>query len=89
MNVYTCEERITAIEADKVRETLLSLLRRGDKVIVDMNECRYISSAAIRTFLIVTKAAPQYGANLVFVNLNDEIRNVLDLTGMLELLKIE
>ena len=54
--VYFCREKIMSINSDDVTNDLLMLIREKRDIIIDMRNTVYISSAALRCFLIAKYA---------------------------------
>lgn len=60
-----------------------------ENVIIDCSEFVYISSAGLRVFLKMQKAANSKKGNLRIKNMNAEIKNVFDMTGFTQIFKFE
>lgn len=81
--------RMDSITAQTVEQQLLSLIERGNHhLVVDCAQLAYISSAGLRVFLMVAKRVTQAKGKLVFTRLNDDVRQVFDLTGFSSILQI-
>jgi anti-anti-sigma factor len=65
-----------------VEEKLLGLLDRGEnQLVVDCAQLDYISSAGLRVFLMAAKRTTQAKGKLVVATLNEDVKQVFDLTG--------
>lgn len=81
--------RLDSVTAPVVEQRLLSLIDGSHRqIIVDCAELAYISSAGLRVFLMAAKRVTQRKGKLIFTSLNDEVRQVFDLTGFSSILHI-
>ena len=81
--------RMDSVTAQKVEQHLLSLIESGNRhVVVDCAQLAYISSAGLRVFLMAAKRVTQVKGKLTLTTLNDEVRQVFDLTGFSSILQI-
>lgn len=72
-----------------VEEKLITLIDRGEnRMVVDCAQLDYISSAGLRVFLMAAKKVTQAKGKLVLATLNDDIRQVFDLTGFSSIFSI-
>jgi uncharacterized protein (TIGR02172 family) len=79
--------RLDALSA----ETLAAAIPAGldlRRLVLDMAECPYLSSGGIRVILAQHKRLAPLGGGLELVNVQPDVRRVLDLTGLAELLSI-
>lgn len=60
----------------------------GGVIILDCKELSYISSSGLRIFLTLRKAAAEKGGKIIVANICNDIRNVLMMTGFLNLFEI-
>jgi anti-sigma B factor antagonist len=71
-------------------EELMEPLYKGDKeVIIDCSNLRYIASSGLRILLGILQGASNGGKSVVIRGLNDEIKNVFEMTGFINLFKLE
>jgi anti-anti-sigma factor len=84
--VLQLKGRLDAAQAPQAKEILWKL----DKPTrIDMTDLEYISSAGIGVIVEATRRVREQGHELTFFGLNPSVRNVLRLTGLIQLLKIE
>lgn len=69
----------------KLNEQLES---KNNTVVLDLSSLEYISSAGLRVVLEITKRARVIGGELYLVNLQDYVRKVLEISGLISFLKI-
>ena len=60
-----------------------------DEITIDLKGLDYISSAGLRTILVIHKAMSAKGGKLVIKNVKDEVMEVFDMTGFSSFLSIE
>lgn len=75
----------TSADARKEGEEILT---RGDKIVFDMRDLMYLSSAGIRMILYVAQLAEDDDKEFVACAARENVKDVLELSGMAELLEI-
>ena len=70
---------------DKLSDTLGTPARR---LVVDLRQLEYISSAGFRILLLAAKRAEQAGSRFVLCGLSGKVRQLFDLGGFLDLFPI-
>lgn len=97
-NIQVLEDKIVAVlsgeldtaVAQETEKALLPLLGSdGKDIIIDCTELEYISSSGLRILLSILKQAKSVGSRVVLKNVNDVIRDVLDLTGFVSIFEFE
>ncbi|HEX3512996.1 MAG TPA: STAS domain-containing protein [Trebonia sp.] len=88
----TAEETVIAISGEldaaasaSLRERLISLIPASSTIRLDLSGLTYISSAGLRTLLLVYRHAQGEGSSVRLVGLRDEVRFVMSATGFLAL----
>lgn len=80
--------RLDSITAPEVEEIFLQMAERFDKLVLNMEKLRYISSAGLRvlkkTYMTMVKKA----GGLELKNVNKLVMEVFEMTGFAGLLKI-
>jgi anti-sigma B factor antagonist len=91
----TAEETVIAISGEldaaasaSLRDRLISLIPAGSMIRLDLSGLTYISSAGLRTLLLVYRHAQGEGSAVRLVGLRDEVRFVMSATGFLALFEI-
>ena len=83
------KDRIDANVAPDIEQKLLSLISRGScKLVADLSEVRFISSAGLRTLVAALKEAKRKGGDLRLAGMQKQVQEVLDLTGLDNIFKI-
>lgn len=58
------------------------------EIVMDFSELEYISSAGMRTLLLMSRGATQKGGKVSITGMNDNIRQIFKLTGFDALMDI-
>lgn len=76
-----------AQEAEKHLQPLQD--SKGKEVVLDCTDLEYISSSGLRVLLSILKQAKSVSSRVVLKNVNDVIRDVLELTGFISIFEFE
>jgi anti-anti-sigma factor len=76
---------LDSFSATEVQDIVLEKITTGVKFIFDMSACPFISSAGLRTLLIIAKRIKLNNACAVMAGLSDEITDVMEMTGFDEM----
>ena len=76
-----------APETEKALQPLLET--QGKDIVIDCTELEYIASSGLRILLGILKKAKEVGSGVVLKNVNDVIKDVLDLTGFISIFELE
>ena len=66
--------------SEEARESMMSVVE-NNKNVIDMEDCTYVSSSGLRVLLLLGKRSRQLGENIALVNLNEEVKDVMEMTG--------
>ncbi len=89
VNVYRVSGRIDSDTADTLWQTASQALEEGTKkIIVNCEELDYISSAGLRTLLIIAKHVRPQNGIVALCNLTSQIKSVMDIAGISTCIKI-
>lgn len=81
--------RIDTTNAQEFETAIISEVKKDVKTVVDFSGIEYISSAGLRALLASHKLSLKEGGTFVLSNINDEVMEVLDITGFSSILTIE
>lgn len=82
------EGRFDGITSIDIQKKLLSILQdEKTSLIVDFNGVTYLSSAGMRTLLLVAKRAKELDVSFCIIRLSSQIREILEMTGFLSFLR--
>ena len=88
--VATLQGEMDTAAAMEVEETLKPLFTTdGKDVIIDCKELEYIASSGLRILLSILKGAKAAGSRVVLRDVNDDIKNVFQLTGFISIFEFE
>lgn len=62
---------------------------RTDRLVLDLEDLEYVSSAGLRAFLIIQKEMKKAEHTMTIKNVNDEVMGIFMVTGFVKLLNIE
>ena len=81
--------RIDANTAPAIEQKLLSLISGGSsKLVTDLSEVKFISSAGLRALIAALKEAKRQSGDLRLAGIQGQVQEVLDLTGFSTIFKI-
>lgn len=76
-----------AIEVEKELQALFE--SKGRDIVIECEKLEYIASSGLRILLGILKSAKAAGGKVVLRNMNDDIKNVFQLTGLISLFDVE
>lgn len=87
--LVTLNGRIDTTNADKFQQDLAPLMQ-GDKpdIEMDCSGMEYTSSQGLRMFLMLQKSVMARGGSLMLRNMRPQVREVFDITGFSNIIKI-
>lgn len=96
INISTIEDiKVVAIDGDidasvapTVTEDILPLAIANAKIILNMTEVPYMSSAGLRTLLSMHRQVTANQAKLILVGLSPEITDTMSVTGFLKFFEV-
>lgn len=82
------EGRLDTTTAPQLENELKTAVEGIDELVFDMKDLAYISSAGLRVLLSAQKVMNKQGS-MVIRNANEEIMEIFDVTGFVDILTIE
>ncbi|MDA1353737.1 MAG: STAS domain-containing protein [bacterium] len=80
--IATVSGQIDTLTAPELQNRLVSAIEQGEnKVVMDVADVNYVSSAGLRVFLIIQKKLKPLGHGLEIRNMRDDVKQVFDVTG--------
>ena len=76
-----------AIEVEKELQPLFE--SKGRDIVIECEKLEYIASSGLRILLGILKSAKAAGGKVVLRNMNNDIKNVFQLTGLISLFDVE
>lgn len=84
--VITLAGRIDAASAKKLEQYCLEQIDSGERrLVIDFSAVNYISSAALRVFLVIAKHLEALKGSVKLCALNPVLRDVFDISGFAKL----
>ncbi len=84
------EGRVDTTNAAQFEEDLKPLLNINNANIrMDCSAMEYTSSQGLRNFLILQKSVMTNGGSLVLTNMQPQVKEIFDITGFSNIIKIE
>jgi len=85
----TVKGRVDSTTADKLRTHLSGVIQSGcARLVIDLKEVAYISSAGFRTLLITARSVDQAKGKLVLCGVVGEVKRLFDIASFTELFTI-
>ena len=87
--VLEIKGEVDAFTAQDLEKTLMDLLGQGQlRIVMDVSEMRFISSAGIRAILYAHREAVQLGGEVRLAGPTDQIRRIFEIAGFFDLFRI-
>jgi anti-sigma B factor antagonist len=87
--ILTLSGKLDATTAKPFEDRILEVINSGiERVVVDLSQLEYISSAGLRVFLLSAKRLQGTQGKMVVCALKDHVRQVFDLAGFSSILSI-
>ena len=93
--VYKAPERVDGNNAAAVQQAMVELVAEkvkegeGDLFVVDMANTKYLSSAGLRALTVIQKKMRAARGSFTLRNVSEQLRDLLDVTGLSGYLPIE
>ena len=81
---YKLGEELDSFNNKQVQEEILAILEKGCDAVLDMTDCKYISSTGLRVLLYSKKVAASKNLKLYLKGVSDEVKDIMDVTGFNE-----
>jgi len=83
------EGRMDTTTAPEAEKKLAEIMESADKLVLDMKELAYISSAGLRVLLGAQKKMTARKGEMILKNVSEMVLEVLEVTGFTDILTIE
>ena len=81
---YKLGEELDSFNSQEVQNGIQAILEKGCNAVLDMTDCKYISSTGLRVLLYTKKVAASKGLNLSLKGVGAEVKDIMDVTGFTE-----
>lgn len=75
---------LDSFTAEEAQARILPEAVQGVRILLDMSKVTYMSSAGLRTLLLLYRKINENIGTMVIAGLNEEIRDVMSITGFLD-----
>jgi anti-anti-sigma factor len=73
--------------APQAQGTIMPLIEPNCLLLLDMEQCHYVSSAGLRVLLMIAKLLATKGGQCALANVSDEVQDVMEITGFASFFK--
>ena len=87
--IVTISGEIDGMNVNEVEQALREASDKAPKMLLDLTDLEYISSAGLRVLLLIRKLTEGRGHKLSLRNVSDDVMEILTVTGFVKLLTIE
>lgn len=88
--IATLKGEMDTAAATEVEELLKPLYEsNGKDVVIECKDLEYIASSGLRILLSILKGAKAVGSKVVLRNVSEDIKNVFQLTGFINIFEFE
>jgi anti-sigma B factor antagonist len=81
--VVRLDGRIDGRTAAELQDRILPLIQPGSKIVLDMTDVTYMSSAGLRLLVLTYRQVADSDGDLVLAVLSEKIRDTMSITGFL------
>ena len=78
---YKLGEELDSFNHAQVQKEILTILEKGCDAVLDMTDCKYISSTGLRVLLYSKKVAASKGLKLYLKDVSEEVKDIMNVTG--------
>ena len=82
--LVTLEGDVDGKTAPQVQQEVLPLIPEGGKMLLDLTLVPYMSSAGLRTLLLIYRQAQGKGSKIALAGLSEDISDTMSATGFLD-----
>jgi anti-anti-sigma factor len=84
------EGRLDAASAADAEKTISEAINAGnEKIVINLEELRYISSAGLRTLLVAAKEIKAKNGKIVICSMIESVKKIFDISGFTSIFDIE
>jgi anti-sigma B factor antagonist len=80
--------RVDSSVAKALDQKVLDIASRDGHIVVDLRSMNYVSSAGLRSFIILAKHAQAKNQTIALSGMSEEVSEIFEISGLLELFKI-
>ncbi|MBP3200842.1 MAG: STAS domain-containing protein [Lachnospiraceae bacterium] len=83
------EGRLDKLSSPILEEEMNKEIEKKKNIVIDFKNLEYISSAGLRILIASEKELKTVGKSLEIINVNDDVMNILNVTGFIYILNIK
>lgn len=88
--LVTLDGRLDTTNADKFQQDIQPLMEdENPDIVLDCTGMEYTSSQGLRLFLMLQKTVSAKGGKMVMTNMKSQVKEVFDITGFSNIIKIQ
>jgi|SRR3954453_18152380 anti-sigma B factor antagonist len=80
--------RVDGSVSKLLQERVQDIVSRNEHVIVDLGGMSYVSSAGLRSFIMLAKHAKSRQKTITLVALQEEVMEIFEISGLLDLFEV-
>lgn len=89
MIILKIDGRVDTNTSPQLQEHILKSFQKVNNLVLDFQDCAYVSSAGLRALLIGQKTAASKKGAMKLINVPDVLMSVLKMTGFINILTLE
>ena len=83
--IIAIEGELNSHTTAQIQNDVLNAVQSGQKVLLDMIQVTYLSSAGLRMLLLLYRRIRERNGLMVLAGLSEEVRDIMAITGFLDL----
>lgn len=87
--VVLLKGRLDAASAEMAQTRLMEITEREKNIRMDLKDLEFISSSGLRVILLVSKKVKKMEGSFILSNLNEEVKEIFNITGFSGFLQLE
>lgn len=84
VSIVTFEGAIDGKTAPEAQAKIETVLQPNSRIILDMTKVNYMSSAGLRTLLLIYRHSTNLSAKIALVGVSEEVKDVMTMTGFVK-----
>jgi len=80
--------RVDSSVSKALEQKVLDVAMRDSRIVVDLRDMNYVSSAGLRSFIILAKHARSRNQTIALAGMQEEITEIFEISGLLELFAV-
>lgn len=89
VSIVKLSGRLDSNNAAETEQQAMGLVEKGQKrIVIDMADLGYVSSAGLRVFLVLAKRIKGAGGGLAFHSMSDNVKEVFEVSGFINVLTV-